>query len=93
MSDDEIRKVWLENLKLMFPDFDEKSIRYFLIHRERYVEPLHFLNSTDLIPQVKTPVERLYLSTTTQIYPALTNGESVSRHAADSAELILSDIQ
>ncbi len=93
MSDDEIRKVWLENLQLMFPDFDEKKIRYFLIHRERYVEPLHSLNSTGLIPQVKTPVKQLYLSTTAQIYPALTNGESVSRHAADSAALILSEIQ
>ena len=40
MTDDEIRKIWLENLQLMFPAFDEKKIRYFLIHRERFVEPL-----------------------------------------------------
>ncbi len=91
-SDDEIRQIWLDNLKVMFPDFDQSAIRYFLIHRERFVEPLHPLNSTSLIPQVKTPVDGLYLSTTAQIYPALTNGESVSRHAADSANIILSTI-
>jgi protoporphyrinogen oxidase len=89
MSDDEIRAIWLENLRKMFPDFDERSIRYFLIHRERYVEPLHLLNSTDLIPSVETPVENLYLATTAQIYPALTNGESVSRHASQAAQIVL----
>jgi len=89
MSDDEIRAIWLENLRKMFPDFDERSIRYFLIHRERYVEPLHLLNSTGLIPSIETPIENLYLATTAQIYPALTNGESVSRHASQAAQVIL----
>jgi protoporphyrinogen oxidase len=92
MSDDEIRETWLENLKTMFPDFDPAQIRYFLIHRERYVEPLHGLNSTHLIPAVKTPIEGLFLSTTAQIYPALTNGESVTRHAQESARIILENV-
>jgi len=87
-SDDEIREIWLSHLKTMFPDFDQAWIRYFLIHREKFVEPLHGLNSTHLIPAVKTPIEGLYLSTTAQIYPALTNGESVTRHAAASAQII-----
>ncbi|MDX1377544.1 MAG: NAD(P)/FAD-dependent oxidoreductase [Anaerolineales bacterium] len=88
-SDDEIKQIWLENLKEMFPDFDPSSIKYFLIHRERYVEPLHGLNETDLVPDVKTPVENLFLATTSQIYPALTNGESVSRHAREAADVVL----
>ena len=90
-TDEEIKAIWLENLRAMFPDFDTKSIRYFLTHRERYVEPLHGLNETDSVPAVKTPIENLYLSTTSQIYPALTNGESVSRHARESAEIILQE--
>ena len=53
------------------------------------MEPLHLLNSTDLIPSIKTPVENLYLATTAQIYPALTNGESVSRHARQAAQIVL----
>jgi protoporphyrinogen oxidase len=92
MTDDEIREIWLTNLKRMFPDFNESQVRYFLIHRERYVEPLHYINQTHLIPEVKTPVENLYLSTTAQIYPALTNGESVSRHASESALVLLNDL-
>ena len=87
-SDDEIRKIWLSYLHKMFPEFDESWIRYFLVHRERYVEPLHGLNQTNMIPPVVTPIKNLYLATTAQIYPALTNGESVSRHAQDAAEII-----
>jgi protoporphyrinogen oxidase len=91
MSDDEIREIWLTNLEKMFPHFRREVIRYFLIHRERYVEPLHGLNAAHLIPDIKTPVKDLYLATTAQIYPALTNGESVSRHAHEAARIILSE--
>lgn len=90
-GDDEIKSIWLENLKAMFPDFDDSSVRYFLIHRERYVEPLHKINETDSIPDIKTPVKGLYLATTTQIYPALTHSESVTRLAREASEIILGD--
>jgi protoporphyrinogen oxidase len=90
-GDDEIRSIWLKNLKEMFPDFNDAWVRYFLIHRERYVEPLHRINETNSIPEIKTPVECLYLATTAQIYPALTNGESVSKHAREAARIILED--
>ncbi len=90
-SDAEIKSIWLDNLERMFPEFDRSSVRYFLVHRERLVEPLHGLNSSHLIPEVKTPVENLYLATTAQIYPALTNGESVSRHASEAAQIIQTD--
>lgn len=88
LPDDEIREIWLENLETMFPGFERSRVRYFLVHRERYVEPLHGLNSSHLIPAVQTPVQNLFLATTSQIYPALTNGESVTRHARQSAEEI-----
>lgn len=89
LPDDEIRRIWLENLEAMFPGFDRKSVQQFLVHREAYVEPLHELNSTHLIPSIETPIANLYLATTAQIYPALTNGESVTQHARQAAETIL----
>ena len=88
-SDDEIREIWLTNLERMFPDFSRENIVQFLIHRERYVEPLHGLNEIDLVPEVKTPVSNLFLASTSQIYPALTNGESVSRHAREASNIII----
>ncbi len=88
-SDEEIKTTWLENLRRMFPAFQLESVQYFLIHREKLVEPLHGLNGTDRIPSVKTPIQGLFLATTAQIYPGLTNGESVTRHASQAAVAVL----
>ncbi len=87
-SNAEIEEIWLHHLQRMFPDFDRTAIREFRIHRERYVEPIHGLNELHKIPAMETPVADLHLVTTAQIYPALTNGESVSRHAQTAAEII-----
>ena len=91
LSDEEIRTIWLHELETMFPSFDRSWIRYFPIHREQYSEPIHRLNGADHIPTIKTPVENLYLATTAQIYPELTNGESVSRHARRAAQIVLDE--
>ena len=59
------------------------------MQRTGYVEPLHPLNGIDLIPPVCTPIKGFYLAANAQIYPTLTNGESISRKACDVAELLL----
>jgi protoporphyrinogen oxidase len=88
MSDDEVRDTWLTELSRMFPTFDRNRVRYFLVHRERFVDPIHPMRSLDRIPGVVTPVRDLFLATTAQIYPALTNGESVTRHAKEAAIVV-----
>lgn len=93
MSDEEIKSLWLGHLQKMFPEFKKDWVRYFLVHRERYVEPLHYVNETHLIPSMQTPINNLYLVTNAQIYPALTNGESVSRKAKEAADLLLSEMR
>jgi protoporphyrinogen oxidase len=92
MTDEEVKTIWLNQLQSMFPQFDRRWIRYFLVQRARYVEPLHPLNGMDTIPGLHTPIQNLYLATNAQIYPALTNGESISRHARQVAEIILVEI-
>lgn len=93
ISDAEIKGVWLENLEKMFPDFNRNWIREFVVSRAKYVEPLHPLNSMHLIPAINTPVDGLFLATTAQIYPALTNGESAARHAREAAGITLQQDQ
>jgi protoporphyrinogen oxidase len=91
MTDEEIRELWLNHLVSMFPQFDRQWICYFLVNRERYVEPLHSLNETHLIPSIHTPIENLYLATNAQIYPALTNAESISQKAMEISRIIISE--
>ena len=88
LSDDAVRERVFATLKLVNPSFDTSWVRQLLIHRERYVEPLRRIGDPDPAPAVESPVENLYVATTAQIYPALTNGESVSRHARDVADIV-----
>lgn len=91
LSDDEVKTLWLYHLRQMFPQFEQRWIRHFLVQRARFVEPLHPLNGMQFIPPTQTPIENLYLATNAQIYPTLTNGESISRKARDVAGLILNE--
>jgi len=90
LSDRDVVETALVTLKQVAPSFDRRSVRYALVHRERYVEPLRYLNSDASVPGIETPIENLYLATTAQIYPSLTNGESITRHARAASEVILS---
>jgi protoporphyrinogen oxidase len=89
LDDDTIRERWLGELQQMFPAFQPEWIRYCLIHRERYVEPIRNIHGAGITPAIETPVAGLYLATTTQIYPQLTNGESVSIHAQSVCDLLM----
>ena len=93
VPDQEIEQIWMENLETMFPEFDRRSIQYMQIHRERYVEPLHRVNETELIPPIETPVSGLFLATTAQIYPGLTSAESLTEHARGATRVILGEQQ
>ena len=86
-----MRETWLKTLEQMFPDFCRESVKHLFVHRERLVEPIHPLNGMNLIPSMETPVKNLYLVNAAQIYPALTNGESVTRHAREAAEILLAN--
>ncbi len=91
LADVEIQSLWLKHFQAMFPGFDRDCIRYFLVYRERHVEQVHKLNSVHDIPAIKTPIHDLYLATTAQIYPGLSSGETVTRHARLAADLLLGD--
>lgn len=85
MPDDELKTSFLGYLCRMFPDLRDEEIAAVRIGRERYVEPLHPIGATDLIPPVRSAVEGLFLANTSQIYPQLTNGESVCAFARSVA--------
>jgi protoporphyrinogen oxidase len=81
MPDDELRAAFMGYLRQMFPDLRDDEIAAVRIGRERYVEPLHPVGATDLIPAVRSAIPGLFLANTGQIYPQLTNGESVCAFA------------
>ncbi len=91
MDDATLRTTFLGHLRTMFPDLRDDQIAAVRIGRERYVEPLHPLGATDRIPELRSAVGGLYLANTGQIYPQLTNGESVCVFARSVAGQVASD--
>lgn len=88
MPDDEVKKLFLAELKKMFPDFDESWITDARVMRERFVEPLHNIQATWKAPEVTTPIQNLTLANTAQIWPELTNGQSVTTYGRKIAQKI-----
>lgn len=89
--DDKVRAEWLTHLKRMFPAFDESWITDFFVQRARYVEPIRPMGTLDQIPDIQTPVKRLYMGNTVMIYPDLGNGEAVTRYALKVIDRVLQD--
>ncbi|PDW04762.1 NAD(P)/FAD-dependent oxidoreductase [Candidatus Viridilinea mediisalina] len=85
MDDEELQRTFLNYLRQMFPNLHDGAIAAMRIGRERYVEPLHPVGATDLIPTMRSAIYGLYLANTSQIYPQLTNGESVCSFARQVA--------
>ena len=92
-SDNSIIDAWTAWLQVLVPGFDRRWIKHVLVHRERYVEPLHAVGTRDgvpdAVPDLQSPVRGLFLATTSQIYPALTNGESVTQLARRATHAIV----
>lgn len=84
-SDHDVQRAWSAALAKIAPGFADVTVRHCLVHRERFVEPLHGAGAGARLVPFDAPVAGLHLCTTSQIYPALTNGESVTRHAREAA--------
>jgi protoporphyrinogen oxidase len=85
LDDDAVKEAFLADLQKMFPNFDRKWIRDARVMRERFVESLHSINQTWQMPSIETPVTGLYLANTSQIWPELTNGQSVTTYGRKTA--------
>jgi len=91
MDDETLRAEFMGHLRRMFPDLADDDIVTTRLFRERYVEPIHPIGGTDRIPPISTEIPGLYLANTSQIYPALTNCDSVTRHARAVSSLMLEE--
>ena len=81
VPDEDIRDAWMLRLRQIFPTLKPEQILHFVVNRSRYVEPIHFLNSsTNLLP-IRTPWEGLYLANSSQVYPQLPTCSAIINHA------------
>ena len=87
--DEEVAAFTVEHLRRMFPALTDESVLATHIWRARYAQPVVERGYARLIPERKTPIGNLFLSTMAQIYPedrgtnyAIRDGRAAARAVA-----------
>ena len=93
MSREELMAEYLPHLKRLNPDFEESWIEEYYYHREEAAQPIVTTNYTEKIPAHRTPIDRLYLANTTQIYPEDRGTNYSVRLGKRIAKLVLDESQ
>ena len=68
-SGEELLEIFLPHLRKINPDFDRSWIQAYYHHKIDGAQPIIEVNYSQRIPDHRTPIEKLYLANTTQIYP------------------------
>lgn len=86
-DNEEIKTLFLDYLKKMFPEWDESKIKNVQINRAELAQPVVVTGYSNIILDFKTPVKNLYLADMAQIYPedrgqnyAIRMGREVARY-------------
>ncbi|MBN2304736.1 MAG: NAD(P)/FAD-dependent oxidoreductase [Anaerolineae bacterium] len=69
LSDDELAERFISALPKFNPDFSSGWIRKQWIFRAPYAQPVPFVNHSEKLPDLRTPLNGLYLASMSQVYP------------------------
>ncbi|MBN8704517.1 MAG: NAD(P)/FAD-dependent oxidoreductase [Bacteroidetes bacterium] len=92
MTDDQFLNFSVPFIQRMFPTFSTEWIRQYFVWRSPYSQPLVTKGYSEIIPDLKTPVEGVYLSTMAQIYPEDRGTNYAVREGKKIAGLIKSEL-
>ncbi|NLE26341.1 MAG: NAD(P)/FAD-dependent oxidoreductase [Clostridiaceae bacterium] len=69
VSDQDIINEFIKGLKKVFPGINSDNIKNTTISRAQFSQPVIPLGYSKIIPDIKTPIEGLFLASMSQIYP------------------------
>jgi protoporphyrinogen oxidase len=89
MTDVELLEFSIPFIKKIFPEFDADWIEQHFVWRAEYSQPVITKDYSKLIPDEKTPIDGLWLSTMAQVYPEDRGTSYAVRHGRAVAQRIL----
>jgi len=93
MSQDELLDLYLPHLTKFNPEFKRSWIKAIHYNSLSAAQPIIPTNYSEVIPDHRTPVQRLYLANTTQIYPEDRGTNYSFKMGREMAAMILEDAQ
>jgi len=91
MSQDELLDLYLPHLTKFNPEFNKSWIKAVHYNSLSAAQPIIPVNYSEAIPDHRTPVKRLYLANTTQIYPEDRGTNYSFKMGREMAAMILED--
>ncbi len=85
-SDEEIKSLYLGNLKKYFPDM---QVKWCLVFREKYAEPIYDKDYPDYCPKYESPLDSLYHAGIQVTFPKIRNMNVALESGEKVAEIIL----
>jgi len=93
LSDEELVRRFTQPLTTFNARFTPDWIRKSWVFRVRYAQPIPFINHSQVIPDLRTPIKGLYLASMSQVYPwdrgtnyAVEMGRNVARLVIDDGQ-------
>ena len=69
LSQDELVDRFLPGIQRINPDFEKSWIKKVWLNRTNYAQPVPFINHSENIPEIQTPLPGLYFASMSQVYP------------------------
>ncbi|MEP6889185.1 MAG: NAD(P)/FAD-dependent oxidoreductase [Nitrospirota bacterium] len=89
MQDDEVFEFSLPHIQRMFPRFNRNWVKEYHVWRAQHSQPIIVRHYSKLIPDVRAPLQGLYICSMAQVYPedrgtnyAIREGQKVGRMVA-----------
>jgi protoporphyrinogen oxidase len=90
MTPEQVLEISIPHIQRMFPEFRREWIQDFHLWKARYSQPIVVKHYSKLIPDYKTPIPGLFISSMAQVYPedrgtnyAIRDGRKVGKIVAD----------
>ena len=87
--ENELWATFREGLRRVCPDLQDSEIEARHLFRERLVQPIPVLNYSEIVPEMSTNIDGLFLANTTQIINSNLNNNAMVKIANRAAQLVL----
>jgi protoporphyrinogen oxidase len=87
-SDEEAIEIAIKAVEAMFPEFERKWLLEAHVWRADYSQPIIERHYSTLIPEIRTPIENLFIATMAQVYPEDRGTNYAVRNGFAAARLI-----
>ncbi len=92
MSDEDLVARFTGALKTVNPEFSPDWIRNSWVFRAKYAQPVPFVNHSQSIPDLRTPVSGLYFASMSQVYPWDRGTNYAVEMGRDVASMVMQDL-